>query len=82
MDIDSFRIQMRKFLIEDEDAQLFKNKYTVLNKRVKGIPNLDLSSNKYLGGYITLGSLSVLGLKSIEVGIRDIFKFKKQNSKI
>ena len=82
MDIDNFRIQMRKFLIEDEDAQLFKNHYTVLNKRIKGIPNLDLSSNKYLGGYITLHSLSILGLKAMEIPIKNIFKFKKENAKI
>ena len=72
----------QKFLIEDEDAQLFKNHYTVLNKRIKGVPNLDLSSNKYLGGYITLCSLSVLGLKAMDIGIRDIFKFRKEKAKI
>ena len=82
MYVDDFRLRMRKFLMEDEDSQLFKNQYTVLNKRIKGIPNLDLSSNKYLGGYITLGSLSILGLKAMEIKIKDIFKFKKDQAKI
>jgi hypothetical protein len=69
---------MRKFLLESELSQ----RYSIERKRTKGIVNLDLSSNKYLGGYITLGSLSILGLKAMEVKIEEIVKFRKEDAKI
>jgi hypothetical protein len=78
MYIDTFRLRMRKFLLESELSQ----RYSIERKRTKGIVNLDLSSNKYLGGYITLGSLSILGLKAMEVKIEEIVKFRKEDAKI
>jgi hypothetical protein len=56
--------------------------YTISSRRIKGVPNLDLSSNKYLGGYITLNSLSVIGLRSIMVPYNELSSFKKENAKI
>jgi len=42
-------------------------KYTIAYKRTRGIPNLDLSPNKFRGAYITLGSLSLLGLRCVDL---------------
>jgi hypothetical protein len=78
MYVDNFRLVMRKFLVESN----LNNEYTIERKRIKGIPNLDLSSNKYLGGYITLNSLSVIGLKSMLVSEHEVMKFKKEFAKI
>lgn len=78
MYIDSFRMLMRNFLQESEISKI----YTIEYKRKEGIPNLDLSSNKVLGGYISLHSLSVLGLKCMEIDRKDIMKFRKEMAKI
>lgn len=78
MPIDSFRFKMREFLLNSD----LSRRYTIERKRISGIPNLDLSSNKYLGGYISLYSLSVWGLKSVIVDIKDIYGFKQRNAKI
>jgi hypothetical protein len=57
-------------------------KYTVAAKRIKGIANLDLAINKNKGGFITLGSLSELGLPCTEVGIKELYRFKPEQLKI
>ena len=64
-----------------EKSELSKT-YTIGSKRIKGIPNLDLSSNKYLGGYITNNSLSVIGLRSMIIPLNEFAKFKKEHAKI
>ncbi len=56
--------------------------YTVAYKRTKRIPNLDLAPNKFRGGYITLHSLSTIGLKCMEVDSGKIMRFKKDEAKI
>jgi hypothetical protein len=56
--------------------------YTVAYKRTKRIPNLDLAPNKFRGGYITLHSLSTIGLKCVEVDSRRIMSFRKESAKI
>lgn len=56
--------------------------YTVSYKRTKSIPNLDLAPNKFRGGYITLYSLSTVGLKCIEVDPRRVMSFRKELAKI
>jgi hypothetical protein len=63
MKIDTIRYLMRKFL---HDSPLSKA-YTIEMKRRPGVPNLDLSPNKIRGSYITLHSLSLIGLKCMEV---------------
>lgn len=76
MDINSFRNRMRDFLINSE----LSGRYTIERKRIKGIVNLDLSSNKYLGSYITLHSLSILGLKSINLDFKEVLRFRKEKA--
>ena len=44
--------------------------------------NLDLAPNKYRGGYITLGSLSVLGLRCMEISLRSVSRFRKESATI
>lgn len=78
INIDSSRSLFRKFLLESN----LSNKYTVGYKRTRGIPNLDLSPNKYLGAYITLHSLSILGLKCMEVDHGDVLSFNPYKAKI
>ena len=43
---------------------------------------IDLSSNKFRGGFISLYSLSILGLKCMEINRKDIEKFEKKSTVI
>lgn len=76
--IDKVKILIKNFL---EDSTL-SNNYDIEYKRRKGITNLDLAPNKYRGGYITLGSLSTIGLRCVEVPLRSINRFRKESSEI
>jgi len=60
----------------------FKDIYDISYKRNSTIPNLDLSPNKFRGGFITQYSLSIIGLKCMEVPLRQIPSFDKQFAKI
>jgi len=75
--IDYAKIMLKDILLKSD---LIK-KYTVEHKRREsGIPNLDLASNKDKGGYITLYSLSVIGLKCMEVPIEKLRNFRKEDA--
>ena len=63
MKVDAIRFLLQKFLRESPLARV----YTVAGKRRAGVPNLDLAPNKIRGTYITKHSLSVWGLKCMEV---------------
>ncbi|MGD2072474.1 MAG: hypothetical protein PVG65_03195 [Candidatus Thorarchaeota archaeon] len=76
--IDSIRFLLRKFLSESELAKV----YTVSGKRTRGVPNLDLAPNKFRGNYITLHSLSVLGLKCMEVPYTKLLRFDQTDARI
>lgn len=52
-----------------------ENKYTIKQKRTKGIPNIDLAPLKYKGNYICLHSLSIIGLKCMEISYKKIRLF-------
>jgi hypothetical protein len=69
---------LKNYLKESEAL----NDYDILGKRKKGIVNLDLSPNKLKGSYITLGSLSILGLRAMEVKLQNLKYFKKEQAKI
>jgi len=75
---DNLRTLFREFFESTELSKI----YTINKKRTPDIPNIDLSSNKYLGSYITLHSLSVDGLKSMIVQPRNIMSFRKEMAKI
>ena len=75
--IDRARLLLKEFLKKSN----LSNDYDIEHKRRKGIPNLDLSPNKYKGAFITLGSLSSLGLRCVEVvDIRKIKIFRKESA--
>lgn len=60
--------------------QPLSNQYTIQHKRSEGIPNLDLAPNKFNGAYITLNSLSTLGLRCIEVDPYKLKTFRPLNA--
>ena len=74
--------EIREFL-KQTLTDRFANKYEIaFHKKIGSKVNLDLSSNKYRGAFITLGSLSVLGLKCITVPKNKLGPFKKEQAKI
>ena len=77
-DIDDVRITLKRLL----ERQDFNFKHTIKYKRTNSIPNLDLAPNKKRGGFITLNSLSILGLKCIEVNPKNMQNFSIRTAKI
>ncbi len=61
--IDKIRLLLHDHLTNSD----LKSKYTIAYRRTKGTPNLDLSPNKFRGAFITLNSLSLIGLRCVEV---------------
>lgn len=78
MKVDTIRFLLQKFLRNSDLA----NKYTIEAKRRSGIPNLDLSPNKIRGNYITLHSLSMIGLRCMEVEYHQINSFDPRRARI
>lgn len=58
------------------------NVFTFLPKRTPQKPNIDISPNKYRGGYITEGSISIWGLKCMEVPYNKLKTFKQKDARI
>ena len=58
----------------------FEDKYDISSKRTSGKVNIDLSSNKYRGGFISLGSLSVWGLKCMEIPRGKLMRFNQNEA--
>jgi len=71
MKIDSIRFLLQKFLRQSDLARV----YTIEGKRRAGIPNLDMSPNKINGNFISLHSLSVWGLRCMEVPYTKLSSF-------
>ncbi len=78
MKIDTIRFMLRKFL---QNSTLSKT-YTIEAKRRPGVPNLDLSPNKLRGNYITLHSLSIIGLRCMEVPYTQLGSFDPRKARI
>ncbi len=70
---------MLKELLSDLAAN---QKYTINKTRSKDKINLDLSSNKIRGGFITLHSLSILGLRCMKISRNNLLSFNKTFAKI
>ena len=78
--IDTYRTLLQNYLSYKDD--IVKN-YTISPKRTKGIPNIDLwAVNKRNGAYITLHSLSIIGLKCMEVQPLQLKNFRPENAMI
>lgn len=76
--IDSVRFLLKKFLMQSDLATI----YTIEAKRRPGVPNLDLYPNKYKGNFITLHSMSVLGLRCMEVPYTSLMSFDPNKARI
>jgi hypothetical protein len=76
--IDSIRTILQKIL----STTNLQDKYTIRSKRSSGTPNIDLFSNKLSGGFITLGSLSTIGLRCEEVSLGKLKTFSPNEAKI
>jgi hypothetical protein len=78
MKIDTMRFMLQKFLRNSELSKI----YTIEAKRKPGIPNLDLSPNKIRGNYITKNSLSVIGLRCMEIPYSNLSSFDMNQARI
>lgn len=76
--IDTIRLLFKKFLTQSSLA----DKYTIEYKRRPGIPNLDLASNKFRGGYVTLYALSEVGLRCVEISRSAVSSFTREKARI
>lgn len=76
-----YRIDIIKNYLKDALHGLNK-KYIINGKRSEDKINLDLSSNKYRGGFITLNSLSINGLKCTEIKREDLDMFTQNQARI
>ncbi len=64
-----------------ENSDLAKQ-YTIGFKRQPGAINIDLSPNKFRGAFITLHSLSIVGLKCMEIDFRNVLNFNQNKALI
>lgn len=78
MKIDSIRFLLQKFLRQSELAKV----YTIEGKRRPGIPNLDMAPNKFRGNFITLHSLSIWGLRCMEIPYNKLMTFDPRRAVI
>lgn len=76
------KIENIKFLLKDYlmDSYLSK-KYSIGGRRKRGLPNLDLSLNKQRGNFITLHSLSIFGLRCMEINYKNLATFNPYKAK-
>jgi uncharacterized repeat protein (TIGR03833 family) len=82
-----FKKQMRINEIKDKLMYMINTpdmlkKYSIAHKRVPGRVNIDLAPNKISGGFIPVKSLSVLGLKAMEVSRTELQSFNRNEAKI
>lgn len=78
-----FRIEDIKNKISQKlEVIKLRNPFTIRAKKLKNIPNLDLQRNIYNNGHIALHSLSVDGLKCMEVSLNRLKNFRKEMAKI
>ncbi len=78
MKIDVIQFLIKKFLLNSELSKI----YTINQKRRSGVPNLDLSPNKLRGNYIALDSLSIWGLRCMEVDYVNLVVFDPRKALI
>ena len=76
--IDAIRFLLQKFLAGSD----LTRRYSIAGRRGLGVPNLDLSINKIRGNFITLHSLSVVGLRCMEVSYNNLMRFDPTKARI
>ena len=78
MNVDKIRALLLDVMVRSKLIE----KYTILHTRKPHIPNLDLCVNKYRGNFIVPSSLSIWGLKCLEVPVDKIASFRKESARI
>ena len=76
--IDSIKFLLENFLSRSD----LRKAYQIGGKRKAGVPNLDLNRNCNRCNYITLHSLSILGLKCMEVPYQELLRFNQTKARI
>ena len=76
--IDNLKILAKNHLENDPNLR----NYTIQHKRNPNVPNLDLSPNKINGAYITTNSLSIWGLKCMELSYNEMKNFVPSRAEI
>ncbi len=77
-----YPINKLKMILLDHIQRNQTQEFTTQHKRSAWKPNIDLSSMKYKGAYISEGSLSIWGLKCMQVPINKLKSFKQWMAKI
>ena len=78
MKVDSMKFLFQKFMRGSD----LERTYSIGGKRRPGVPNLDLDRNCRRCNYITLHSLSVLGLRCMEVPYQELMRFDPNKARI
>ena len=78
MKVDTIRHLLETFL---RGSPLIRA-YNIGGRRTPGVPNIDLNRNCFRCNHITLNSLSVLGLRCMEVPYDRILTFDPRNARI
>jgi hypothetical protein len=88
LDVDRGKLILKNYLVEgniiepseddEEDSEDYE--YTIRHQSIPNIPNLDLAPNKLKGAYIIEGSLSVIGLECMNVDIKRLKYFRKEQA--
>lgn len=79
---DSYVENIKQKLFNVLNEANLQTEFTIKGKRTQNIPNLDLQRNVYNAGFIAVNSLSVDGLKCIEIEPKKIRWFRKEQAKI
>ena len=74
--------EIKKLLIQMLNNKYLMKRYTMKYKRSSGIPNIDLSSNKFNGAFISPYSLSRWGLRSEYINPSDLMSITQADFKI
>lgn len=76
--IDSIKHVLNTFLSKSDLSRV----YQIGGKRRSGVPNLDLDRNCLRCNFITLHSLSILGLRCMEVSYQELLSFNPTKARI
>jgi len=78
MKTDTMKFLFQKFFIGSD----IEKAYTIGGKRKMGVPNLDLNRNCRRCNYISLHSLSIWGLRCMEVPYQELMRFDPNKARI
>lgn len=78
MYIDRVKIMLRNYLQKSPLARDYDIDLVTRGERTR--PNLDLSPNKYRGGYIALHSLSTIGLRCMKIAPYKLRSFQREDA--